>query len=677
MKTGTVQPDNVSLDRLLEIDPDLKPCQQELLRRLEKYRSAEKRIIEEWHDLLHFATGHDYFGLHFENNAWVFREWAPNATAISIIGEMTAWMERPEFTLEQNGFNGIWELRAPADAFWHGALYRLKIHWPGGSGDRIPAYVRRVVQDPNTLIFNAQVWHPEVPYQWNTGVKDRPKRSIYIYEAHIGMAQDAPEIGTYLEFRDKVLPRIVDAGYDTLQLMALQEHPYYASFGYHVSSFFAASSRFGTPEELKALIDAAHEAGLAVIMDLVHSHAVSNQVEGLGCQDGTLYQYFHDGPRGVHKAWDSRCFDYAKLEVLRFLLSNCRFWLEEYRVDGFRFDGVTSMLYTHHGLEKAFLTYDDYFNPSVDEDALTYLWLANKMMQDLCPDAITIAEDISGMPGLACSIQDGGIGFDFRFAMGLPDYWIKLVKDMQDEEWPMGSLWYELTNRRPGESTVSYAESHDQALVGDQTIAFRLMGADMYDHMHVHDPHIAIDRGMALHKMIRLITLATAGSGYLNFMGNEFGHPEWIDFPRKENRWSFQHACRRWHLADDPNLKYAYLLQFDRDMIALTRAHGLLNDPDLVLLHEHSADKVIAFYRKRLLLVFNFHPTRSFVDYPISAPVGKYQMVLDSDHPDYGGHARLQPEQDHFTRRLFREKGAEEALSLYLPNRTAFVLEHL
>jgi 1,4-alpha-glucan branching enzyme len=672
-----MQPDDVSLERLLEIDPYLKPYDQELKRRLEKYQAVEQGISEAGCDLLHFSTGHDDFGLHFKNNTWVFREWAPNATAVYIVGEMTDWRELPAYALQRSDGDGVWELRAPADAFWHGALYRLHVHWPGGSGDRIPAYARRVKQDPDSLIFNAQVWHPKVSYAWKNDLNTGQKKSLHIYEAHVGMAQDAPKIGTYLEFKENVLPRIVDAGYDTLQLMALQEHPYYASFGYHVSSFFAASSRFGTPDELKALIDAAHEEGLTVIMDLVHSHSVSNHVEGIGRQDGTLHQYFHDGPRGFHRAWDSRCFDYAKPEVLRFLLSNCRFWMDEYRIDGFRFDGVTSMLYTHHGLEKAFLSYDDYFNPSVDEDALAYLWLANKLVHGLRPDAITIAEDISGMPGLAYPIRGGGIGFDFRFAMGLADYWIKLIKERPDENWPMGELWYELTNRRSGEKSVSYAESHDQALVGDQTIAFRLMGAAMYDRMRVDDNHMAIDRGMALHKMIRLITMATAGSGYLNFMGNEFGHPEWIDFPRRENGWSFHHACRRWHLADDPGLKYARLLQFDRDMIALSKAYDLFGDPDPVLLHEHGEDKVIAFYRRQMVFVFNFHPTRSFVDYQFKAPAGKYRMLLDSDQPHYGGHNRLDPAQDHFSRSLSGEVGIGEVLSLYLPSRTAVVLQHL
>jgi 1,4-alpha-glucan branching enzyme len=665
------------LKRLLEIDPYLAPYRRSIQKRLEKYRTTEQRLLTDRIDLTDFATGHTYFGLHFTDDGWVFREWAPNATAIYIVGEMTDWKEHPAYALEPAGSDGVWEICMPPEALAHNGLYRLRIHWPGGSGDRIPAYARRVVQDPKSLIFNAQVWHPDTAFTWQAAAPNPPGDGIHIYEAHIGMAQEDEKIGSYLEFKDNILPRIVAAGYDTLQLMALQEHPYYGSFGYHVSSFFAASSRFGTPEDLKRLIDAAHLSGLSVIMDLVHSHSVSNQVEGIARQDGTQHQYFHNGPRGIHRAWDSLCFDYSKTEVLRFLLSNCRFWMDEYRVDGFRFDGVTSMLYTHHGLNTAFLSYDDYFDVSVDEDALVYLWLANKLIHTLRPNALTVAEDISGMPGLASPIPDGGIGFDYRFAMGVPDYWIRLVKDARDEDWPMGSLWHELTNRRPGEKTIGYAESHDQALVGDQTLSFRLMGAAMYEHMRIDDKHLGVDRGVALHKMIRLITLATAGDGYLNFMGNEFGHPEWVDFPREGNGWSYRYARRQWHLVDDPQLKYACLGRFDRDIISLSKACHLFATPEIFLLHEHSGDKVVVFQRAGLIFAFNFHPNRSHVDYRVALPPGKFRMIFDSDRVEYGGHGRLVPDQDHISWPAVVAQKEMEQIRIYLPTRTAMVLERI
>ncbi|MEE4605817.1 MAG: alpha-amylase family glycosyl hydrolase, partial [Desulfobacteraceae bacterium] len=528
--------------------------------------------------LADFASGHEYFGLHHRNNQWVFREWAPNAENIFLIGDMTDWQEEEAFSLKRLD-NGVWEIRLPPDTFKHRDLYRLRIHWPGGKGDRIPVYARRIVQDSTTLIFNAQVWLPKSSYQWQFPEFRRPTEAPLIYEAHIGMSQEEERIGSFREFTKNVLPRIVRSGYNTIQLMAIQEHPYYGSFGYQVSNFFAVSSRFGTPEDLKALIDEAHSAGLAVLMDIIHSHAVTNETEGLSRFDGTLYQYFHDGPRGRHTLWDSRCFDYGKHQVLHFLLSNCRFWLDEFHFDGFRFDGITSMLYLHHGMNKAFTTYDDYFSDDVDEEALTYLALANKLIHNLKPEACTIAEDVSGMPGLAATMNNGGFGFDYRFAMGVPDNWIKLIKEVPDENWPLGHIWHELTNRRADEKTISYAESHDQALVGDKSIIFRLIAEDMYDHMRIGDETIRVDRGMALHKMIRLITLATAGAGYLNFMGNEFGHPEWIDFPREGNNWSCKYARRQWHLVDDPNLKYQFLARFDHDMIALSKKFKLLDAP--------------------------------------------------------------------------------------------------
>jgi len=663
------------LRSLLESDPYLRPYEKVLRSRQKRIRETEERLTCGKMSLSEFASGHEYFGLHFKDNQWIFREWAPNATAIYLVGKISDWQERKEFALDSVACDGVWEIRLPQDALKHGDLYRLRIHWPGGEGDRIPAYARRVVQDPETLIFNAQVWLPPSPYRWKCNDFQPPSSALFIYEAHVGMAQEEEKVGLYREFTMHILPRIVDSGYNTLQLMAIPEHPYYASFGYHVSSFFAASSRFGTPKELKELIDAAHTAGLAVIMDLVHSHAVSNEVEGLSRFDGTYYQYFHEGPRGFHKAWDSRCFDFVKPQVLHFLLSNCRFWLDEYHVDGFRFDGITSMLYFHHGLGKAFTSYADYFDDSVDEEALVYLVLANRLIHDVRPDAITIAEDISGMPGLAAPLSVGGVGFDYRFAMGVPDYWIRLTKDTADENWDMGNLWRELTNRREDEKTISYAESHDQALVGDQTLIFRLVSSDMYDHMSIHDKNIRVDRGIALHKLIRLITLAAAGSGYLNFMGNEFGHPEWIDFPRKENSWSYRYARRQWHLVDDSELKYSLLAGFDRDMISLAQHYRLLEIPGQALLFQHFSDKVIAFKRAGLLFVFNFHPSESYVDYQFEVPSGKYRMVLDSDAEQYGGYGRLIPDQHHETSIDVSDSKKRHLISLYLPARTAIVLE--
>ena len=660
-----------SVPAIVRHDPYLQSYTEHIIRRIARVHEMEQRLTGGKTCLADFAAGHEYFGLHFKDGAWVLREWAPNASKMCLTGAFSDWQEKGDYSFYPIGAEGVWELRLPREALRHGDLYRLHLRWPGGEGDRIPAYARRVVQDNATKIFNAQVWRPETEYCWQSENYRRAAKAPLIYEAHVGMAQEEGKVGTYVEFREKILPRIIAAGYNTIQLMAIQEHPYYGSFGYHLTNFFAASSRFGTPEELKGLVDACHGAGLSVIMDMIHSHAARNEVEGISRFDGTLYQYFHEGPRGVHELWDSRCFDYGKPQVLHFLLSNCRFWLDEYKIDGFRFDGITSMLYHHHGLGKAFTCYDDYFNGSVDEQAYVYLTLANKVIHEVRPDAMTVAEDVSGMPGLAASQPAGGVGFDYRLAMGIPDYWIKLTKDTRDEDWPVNGIWHELTNRRHDEKTISYAESHDQALVGDQTLIFRLIERDMYDHMAVNRRNLRVDRGLALHKMIRLATLATAGHGYLNFMGNEFGHPEWIDFPRAGNNWSYHYARRQWHLRDDKNLVYHFLADFDQAMIELAGLAGLLEDGNLRLVAEHCDDKVLAFQRAGLLFIFNFHPDKSYTDYALTAFARAYRLVLDTDAVFFGGHGRVAPNQTYHAK---IEAGERAVIKVYLPSRTALVL---
>ncbi len=658
---------------IVKNDPYLQPYVSDFKRWDEKYKVKEAEILD-GKSLIDFASGHLYFGLFRDPTGWVIRDWAPNATGIYLIGSFNQWQEKPEFRFSDIG-DGCWELYLNKDTISHGDLYAFSVSWNGGNGKRIPAWAQRVVQDPDTLMFNAQVWNPPVNYTWKNGKFKRESEAPLIYEAHIGMGGEEPRVHTYEEFRIDILPRIKQGGYNTIQLMAIPEHPYYGSFGYHVSSFFAASSRFGTPEELKHLIDDAHGLGISVIMDIVHSHAVKNVVEGLGSYDGTRYQFFHEGARGEHPAWDSYCFNYNKNEVLHFLLSNIRFWLEEYKFDGYRFDGVTSMLYFDHGLGIAFTSYSDYFTPNIDDEAIVYFRLANRLIHDLYPQALSIAEDMSGLPGLAAPLSAGGLGFDYRMSMGVPDYWIKLIKDHKDEDWNVGQLFHELTSRRADEKVVSYCESHDQAMVGDKTIIFRLLDKEMYYSMRKDQPNIAVDRGIALHKMIRLATIACAGGAYLNFMGNEFGHPEWIDFPREGNGWSYQHARRIWSIAENPELRYHWLLDFDRDMIKMVNNEKLLHEPYIQWVTDNQADQVLAFRRKDLLFIFNFNPYKSFEGYGIQIEPSKYKIILQTDAHAYGGFNRID---DRMTYYSIPEGGfgSTHYLKIYLPSRTAIVLKN-
>lgn len=658
--------------KLIENDPWLSVHAPVILSRYHEAQNKEAELTQ-GRGLREFANGYHYYGLHRTEQGWVLRDWAPNATSIYLIGECNNWAKNDDYRFVAVG-DGNWELELDASQLSHGDLYAFHIEWNGGEGKRIPSWVSRAVQDDNTKIFSAQVWSPEKPYEWKYPDFNRGQEAPLIYESHVGMAGEEERVHTYNEFRIHVLPRIKAAGYNTVQLMAVPEHPYYGSFGYHVSSFFAPSSRFGTPDELKALIDEAHGMGLSVIMDLVHSHAVKNENEGLGRYDGTRYQFFHSDGKGEHPAWDSYCFDYGKNAVLHFLLSNISWWLEEFKFDGFRFDGVTSMLYFDHGLGKAFTGYDDYYNGNVDVEATTYFYLANKLIHEINPNALSIAEEMSGMPGLASPLEDGGLGFDYRMAMGVPDYWIKLIKEVSDENWDVGQIFFELTSKRMDEKVVSYAESHDQALVGDKTIIFRLIDKEMYFSMRKDQPNMTVDRGIALHKMIRLATAASAGGAYLNFMGNEFGHPEWIDFPREGNNWSFKHARRLWSIAENPELRFHWLADFDREMIQWIRDNRLLNVPEVYWRFDNRGDEILAFQRGDYLLVFNFNPVNSFTGYGIPLEASKWKIVFDTDEERFGGQGRIEHGITYYT----KPSGgltSQHYLNLYLPARTALVLK--
>lgn len=665
---------------LVRNDPWLEPYARQLADRQARYRAALARLASNGGLLGQISRGHQYFGFNRgeflgKSGVW-YREWAPGALQLRVIGDFNNW-DRWANPMVRDQF-GVWGLFLPDDRFGDRLVHdsRLKVHVVSEDGtgtDRIPAYIRRVVQDPKTGDWHGVYWNPPDPHRFRHPVPAM-KGGLRVYEAHVGMAREEPRIGTFPEFTRDVLPRIAALGYNAVQLMAIMEHPYYGSFGYHVSSFFAVSSRFGTPEELKELIDTAHGLGLRVLLDVVHSHAVKNTREGLAMFDGTEHQYFHAGPRGNHPAWDSYLFDYAKYEVQRFLLSNVRYWLEEYRFDGFRFDGVTSMLYRDHGLGKPFTRYDDYFGDNIDEDAVTYLKMANQLAHEINAQVISIAEDVSGMVGTARPVNEGGLGFDYRLAMGVPDYWIKLLKEKRDEEWVLGELFSTLLNRRHGEKHVGYAESHDQALVGDKTIAFRLMDKEMYWHMSKGDDNPIIDRGLSLNKLIRLITFSLAGEAYLNFMGNEFGHPEWIDFPREGNNWSMHYARRQWSLADNPKLRYAGLNRFDHEMQLLDERFKLLEDRLIELLMVHEENKLLIYRRGPLVFAFNFHPTRSYPDLQIPVPdPADYCGILDSDAAQFEGFGRIATSMA-YPRQNVPAHGRNQSLRIYLPNRTALVL---
>ena len=665
---------------MVERDEWLQPVADKIADRHERYLKRMAAIEAQAGSIVDYANGYRYYSWQWDDtlSGWWFREWLPEAYDVFIFGDFNSW-QRTQLRLEKDR-NGVWSIFLPEAMYGHllqhGSLYKLHVHGANGWHDRIPAYATRVVQDEVTKNYTAQFWNPEKPYKWHDKKFDASKLGdLLIYEAHVGMAQEEAKVGTYNEFTKNILPRIKEAGYNAVQLMAIAEHPYYGSFGYHVANFFAPSSRFGTPEELKKLIDTAHKMGIAVIMDLVHAHYVKNMNEGILDLDGSGHHYSKAGEAGYQQYWDSMIFDYGKGGVEHFLLSNVKYWLDEFHFDGFRFDGVTSMLYYHRGYID-FDSREKFFDEGVDLDAVTYLTLANRLVHDFRPKATTIAEDVSGMPGVCCKIEDGGVGFDYRLGMAIPDFWIKMLKDTPDEDWNIWEMWSILTNRLPSVKTVAYAESHDQALVGDKTIAFRLLDKLMYDSMDRKTENLVVDRGMALHKMIRLITITCGGEAYLNFMGNEFGHPEWIDFPREGNGWSCQHARRIWSIRDNEELRYGLLAEFDKAMIELVKENRILSDGYPYNLMMDEQNKTMVYSHRDLIFVLNWHSTASIPDYEIPLhEAGKYELLLSSDEERFGGHARHQEGQEYFSFNVEGEDGTlYPRLKIYNTSRTALVL---
>lgn len=665
--------DKAKRNPLVLLDPWLAPYEEEVEARTARLEAWKAAHVPQGMSLRDFANGHQYFGFHQEGEERVYREWAPGARALCLVGDFNSWdpYSHPLHPLGQ----GVFELRLPLSQLPHGSLLKVRVEGERGVQDRIPLYIHRVVQDPLTLDFRGQLWDPPQPYAFRHENPDLPPgEGPLIYEAHPGMALEAERVGTWKEFGEEVLPRIRKLGYNVLQLMAVMEHPYYGSFGYHVSNFFAASSRFGTPEDLKELVDMAHGMGILVLMDLVHSHSVKNQAEGIAFFDGTQKQFFHPGPEGEHPAWDSMLFDYGKGPVSHFLLSSLKYFLEEFRFDGFRFDGVTSMLYRDHGLGVSFDSYGKYFGENLDEEALIYLQCATSLVREIRSDALLVAEEMSGLPGVCRPVAEGGLGFGYRLAMGIPDFWVRTLKH-QDQDWNLEEMVYALTTARPGEKQITYVESHDQALVGDKTFIFRLADQEMYWHMGKGEDHPLIHRALSLHKMARLITATMGGEGYLNFMGNEFGHPEWVDFPREGNGWSHAYCRRQWHLADDPGLRYGGLQAFDQAMIALIREGGFHGMPPGEVLWTDRERLILAYRRGGHLFAYNFHPFHSYPGLCIPTHEdGVWEVVLDTDREAFEGQGRIAGDGAYAAGPL---PGLEpyRGLQLYLPARTAMVLK--
>lgn len=657
---------------ILNIDPWLKDYENDINLRMESYERQKEKLLGDGKKLTEFANAHNYYGFHKTKTGWIYREWAPNADGLYLIGDFNGWDRHSHPLTKINDED--WEIEIKGiKTLPHKSRIKVLVDANGSISDRIPLYATRVERNED-LDYAALIQNPRKKFKWEDDDFKIQKDDLLIYEAHIGMAGEEGKVSSYKEFEKNVLPRIKKDGYNTIQLMAIAEHPYYGSFGYQVSNFFAPSSWYGENDELKSLINACHKEGINVIMDLVHSHSVKNTAEGINEFDGTSYQFFHEGDEGNHPDWDSKLFDYKKPGVCHFLLSNIKYWLEEYHFDGFRFDGVTSMIYKDHGRGEAFGSYSKYFSMNTDIEALNYLQLANELIREIKKDAITIAEDMSGMPGMCLPIEYGGIGFDYRLAMGMPDFWEKSL-EKRDEDWDLSKMWYELSTHRPEEKRVSYVESHDQALVGSKTTIFRLADQEMYWNMRKDDHNMIIDRAIALHKMIRWITLSMGADAYLNFMGNEFGHPEWIDFPREGNGYSYHYARRQWSLADSKDLKYQFLNNFDNAMIEFSKENSQLANETYRLWIDNDR-KIIAFRNKDIVYIFNFHPENSYESFQLPIhDIGEFKVLMDTDEGRFGGFDRISHDFIYQSEKL---SGTDyDGIKIYIPSRTGLALKKI
>lgn len=657
---------------ILNIDPWIKDYENDINLRMSEYEKQKRRLVSDNGKLSDFANAHHYYGFHKTKTGWIYREWAPNADGLYLIGDFNNW-DRHSHPLKKIN-DEDWEITIKGiRTLAHESRVKVMVHANGEINDRIPLFARRVERNADGD-FAAIIENPRKKFQWTDEDFKIKKDKLLIYEAHVGMAGEKGEVSTYKNFEKNILARIKKAGYNTIQLMAIAEHPYYGSFGYQVSNFFAPSSWFGRPDDLKSLVNTAHEMDLNVIMDLVHSHSVKNTVEGINEFDGTDYQFFHRGANGNHPDWDSKLFDYGKPQVAHFLLSNVKYWLEEFHFDGFRFDGVTSMIYKNHARGESFDNYSKYFSMNTDIEAINYLQLANELAREVKADTITVAEDMSAMPGMCLPISKGGIGFDYRLAMGMPDFWERSLKKA-DEDWDLSNMWYELSTHRPEEKRVAYVESHDQALVGSKTTIFQLADQEMYWNMNKGNDNYIIDRALSLHKMIRWITISMGSDAYLNFMGNEFGHPEWIDFPREGNGYSYHYARRQWSLADNKDLKYHYLSDFDKAMLDFSKKYDQLGNTIFRLWIDNDR-KIIAFRNKDIVYIFNFHPINSYESFAVPIhDIGEFRVVMDTDQTGFGGANRISHDYIYQTEKL--EGTDYDGIKIYIPSRTALALEKI
>ncbi len=599
---------------------------------------------------------HERFGAHVVDGGTRFAVWAPAARAVHVIGDFNDWKPGAA-TMAKIGDTGVWEVVVPGVG--HGALYKYEIEAADGKHlFKADPFAQRHEVAPNTA---SMVW--DRTYTWGDAAwmskrqgtlgNDAP---VAIYEVHLGSWRRSDgQLPTYASITPQLVDYVTRLGFTHVELLPLSEHPFYGSWGYETTGYFAATSRYGEPEELMALIDALHQAGVGVVIDWVPAH-FPNDAHGLVAFDGTpLYEYA-DPRRGFHPEWNTMIFDYGRPEVQSFLLSSAMAWLDRFHVDGLRVDGVATMLYRDYGRQGGEWVANDRGGNENDE-AVELLRRLNTAIHREHSDVVTMAEESTAWPKVSGAVDDGGLGFDYKWDMGwMHDTLAYLARD------PIHRKYHhnELTMR----GMYAFAErfvlplSHDEVVYGKRSLVNKFPG----------------DRWQQLASLRLLYAYMYSQPGKkLLFMGSELA---------ADSEWNHD-AGLDWKLEDEPSHRQIQLLV--GELNRLYRTEPTLHDRDCDpagfqwLIVDDSERSILVYERisatgERLIAAHNFTPVpRPNVRIGV-ATGGWWDEILNTDAVEVGGSG--QGNLGGLEAGPVRAHGRELSITALLPPLGAIYLRH-
>ncbi len=586
------------------------------------------------HDIYLFKEGnhfrlYDKLGSHLLNvdgvDGALFAVWAPNAARVSVIGDFNGWNSDTHQLSQRLDGSGIWEGFIPG--ITHGALYKYFIvsrhhHHRGEKGDPF-AFSWEVPPRTASVVWDLGYEWSDQPWMRDRHARNSLQSPFSVYELHIGSWRRVPEQNnrslTYRELADYLPEYLKDSGFTHVEFMPVMEHPFYGSWGYQITGFFAPTSRYGTPQDFMHLVDRLHQAGVGVILDWVPSHFPSD-AHGLVYFDGT-HLYEHEDPKkGFHPEWTSHIFNYGRYEVRNFLISSALFWLDKYHADGIRIDAVASMLYLDYARKEGEWIPNQYGGRE-NIDAIDFLRSLNREVYRAFPDVQTIAEESTAWPMVSRPAHVGGLGFGMKWNMGwMHDTLDYFTKDPVFRKYHHNcitfSIWYAFYEN------FMLPLSHDEVVYGKGALTGKMPGS-------------------GLQKMANLRLLFgyqfTHPGKKLLFMGGEIG--QWAEW--------YHESSIEWHLFQ---FKAHYgLWQWVRDLNRVYRSEPALYELDFdnagfewVDFSDQEAS-VISYLRKgrsnreTVLVVCNFTPVAR-MNYRVGVPEGGFwREILNSDAQEYGG----------------------------------------